>query len=201
MQRLRWERRCVRTAAWSITSNHGGGLCPGGGEGAAARHHPQQVSLNNHPEHNRPLCVARRAGKVTSWAAGSFQRSQRQKPWQMPTWRTCWASVLPACSLGHDLATTGNRLPGAAAVPGTQRPCFPSYKRCFYAKGMPTQKVLTHLSCLQPCWWRTGLGLPVQCCRINALLAPSFTPNKAGGNTCSSHQLKCLLQGPIFGSL
>jgi len=47
----------------------------------------------------------------------------------------------------------------------------------FYAKGMPTQKALTHLGCLQPCWRRTDLGVPMQRCRISALLAPS----KAGG--------------------
>lgn len=140
MQRLRWERRCVRTAAWSVTSNHGGGSCPGGGEGAAARHRPQHGSLNNPPEHNRPLCVALRGGKVTSWAAGSFQRSRRQKPWQVPTWRPCWASISPACSLGHDLATAGSCLPGAAAVPGARRPCFPSYKRCFMLRGCLPKK-------------------------------------------------------------
>lgn len=122
------------------------------------RHHPQEVSLNNHPGYNLPLCIARRGGKVTSWAAGSFQMSQRQKPWRKPTWRTCRASISPACSLGHDLATVGSCLARAAAAPGataTRLACpaavLSIIQVVFYAKGMPTQKVLTHLGCLQPC--------------------------------------------------
>ena len=137
---------------------------------------------------------------VMSWAAGSFQMSQRQKLWRKPLWRTCRVSILPTCSLGHNLATMGSCLAGAAAAPGataTRLACpaavLSIIQAVFYAKGMPTQKALTYLSCLQPCWRRTGLGLPMQHCRINALLNPSFTPSKASGNTCSSHCLKCLL--------
>lgn len=104
--------RRIKPQRWLAPERRGAGR----GEGATAqpgtallghRRHPQQVSLNNHPGYNLPPCAARQGGKVTSWAAGSFQTSQGQKPWQNPIWHTCWASIAPACSLGARFSNRG----------------------------------------------------------------------------------------------
>lgn len=68
----------------------GGARAAGSREGAPARlcrgitiTPPREVSLNNHPGYDLPLCGVM-GGKVMNCAPGFFQMSQKQKPWQKP---------------------------------------------------------------------------------------------------------------------
>lgn len=134
--------------------------------------------------------------------------------WQKP-WRKLMVHVPGTClahhSLGQDLTSTGSCLAGTATAPAaaaTHLAC-PGSRAVHQTSGVSSygsaaHRVLTHPGCLQPCWWRSSLCLPMQHCTITALLPPSLflvNSSKAGGNAGSSPRLQSLLQGPSFSGL
>lgn len=193
----RWIKTQQRLAAHRQQEGRGH---PTPGMALPAHHHSQHIPNNNHPGYNPPLCSAHQARKLMIWVAFFFFSGARDRNCSPHSACARRASLLPAPWGTVWRLWEAFQLVVSQSSPFLAQLFLAIIQGVVYAKGMPTQKSLTHPSCFQPCWQRTRLSLPTQRCRINALLTPSFTPSKAGGNICSSHPLKCLLQGPIFGS-